>query len=90
MHGTDVHCVHRLRIPLSRIARASAILVCEARMLVLERRPTHLPMWQLHSGSREWLERIRHTSGWWGCDEYDVNDCYLNTPRPEVLDSARF
>ena len=48
-----VHCVHPLRITLSRTARASAILVCEARMPVLERRPTYLPMWQPHSESRE-------------------------------------
>ena len=25
-----------------------------------------------------------------GTDEYDVNDCFLNTPRSEVLNSARF
>ena len=85
-----VHCVHPLRVGLGRIARAAAVLVCEARQLVMERRPSHLPMWQLHSGSKEWLERISHTAGWWGCDEYDVNDCFLNTPRHNVLDSARF
>ena len=75
-----MQCVHPLRIGLGRIARSAAILVCEARQLVIEWRPSHLPIWQLHSGSKEWLERIRHTAGWWGCDEYDVNDCNLNTP----------
>ena len=84
------HSCHPNRIPLRRIARALSILVCEARALVMVRRPSHLPMWQLHSGSREWLQRIGATLGWWGCDEYDVADCFLNTPRDEVLDSIRF
>ena len=84
------HSVHPMRIPLHRVARAASILVCEARMLVLARRPSHLPMWQLHSGSKEWLARLSSTAGARGCDEYDVNDCFLRTPRHEVLDSACF
>ena len=48
-------------------------------------------MWQLHSGSREWLQRIGGTAGWLGCDEYDVAHCFLNTPpRDEVIASVRF
>ena len=58
--------------------------------MVVARRPSHLPMWQLHSGSKEWLHRLGITVGWWGCDEYDVADCFLNTPRNEVLDATRF
>ena len=85
-----VHSVHPMRIPLGRIARASSILVCEARALVIARRPSHLPMWQMHAGCTDWLQRISATNGWWGVDEYDVNDCFLNTPRNEVLDAARF
>ena len=85
-----VHSVHPMRIPLSRVARASSILVCEARALVIARRPSHLPMWQMHAGCTDWLQRISATNGWWGTDEYDVNDCFLNTPRNEVLDAARF
>ena len=84
------HSVHPMRIALGRLARAASLLVCAARLLVMARCPSHLPMWQLHSGSREWLERISGTTGWWGCDEYDVADCFLNTPRHEVLDAARF
>ena len=84
------HSVHPLRIGLGRLARAASILVCEARLMVMQRRPSHLPMWQLHAGSKEWLQRIARTVGWWGCDEYDVTDCFLNTPRQEVLESARF
>ena len=84
------HSVHPMRIALRRLARAASILVCEARQLVVARRPSHFPMWQMHAGCQEWLERISHTNNWWGCDEYDVNDCFLNTPRHEVLLSARF
>ena len=47
-------------------------------------------MWQLHSGSAEWLGRVATTRGWWGCDEYDVADCFLNTPRDAVLDAITF
>ena len=85
-----MHSVHPLRISLGRVARAASVLVCEVRLLVMKRRSSHLPMWQMHSGSKEWLQRISSTINWWGCDEYDVNDCFLNTPRHEVLDSARF
>ena len=85
-----MHSVHPARIPLRRVARASSILVCEARALVVSRRPLHLPMWQMHTGCTDWLQRIGPTNAWWGCDAYDVNDCFLNTPRNEVLDSARF
>ena len=84
------HSTHPNRIALRRVARALSILVCEARVLVMERRPSHLPMWQLHSGSKEWLQRVAATAGWWGCDEYDVADCFLNTPRGRVLDDVRF
>ena len=84
------HSCHPNRIALRRVARALSILACLARVLVMERRPSHLPMWQLHSGSKDWLQRIGKTRGWWGCDEYDVADCFLNTPRNEVLESVRF
>ena len=84
------HCLHPLRITLKRVARALAVLVSEARELVLQQRPQHLPMWQLHSGSSEWLERLGPTMGWWGCEEYDVADCFLNTPREAVMDAVGF
>jgi hypothetical protein len=47
-------------------------------------------MWQLHSGSAEWLKRLAATKGYWGCEEYDVADCFLNTPREAVLGAIRF
>ena len=66
------HSRHPLRMALKRVARALAVLVCEARLLVLERLHDHLAMWQLRSGSAEWLERLAATKGWWGSEEYDV------------------
>lgn len=84
------HCRHPLRIALKRVARALAVLVKEARELVLQKRPQHLPMWQLHSGSSQWLQRLSPTREWWGCEEYDVADCFLNTPRGAVLEALDF
>jgi len=79
------HFLHPLRVALRRIARALAVLVSEARELVIQKRPHHLPMWQLHAGSAEWLKRLGPTNGWWGMEEYDVSDCFLNTPREAVM-----
>jgi len=90
MRPLITHCKHPLRVALRRVARALAVLVGEARDLVLKRRLQHLPMWQLHSGSAEWLGRIAATARWWGCEEYDVADCFLNTPRKAVLAAVRF
>ena len=77
----NVHSCHPLRTALPRVARALSILVCDARILVLERRPLHLPMWQLHAGCKEWLTRVAETCGSWGCDEYDVNQLLFEHPK---------
>ena len=84
------HCKHPLRIALKRVARALALLVTEAGELVLQRRTEHLPMWQLDAGSAEWLKRVSPTKWWWGCEEYDVADCFLNTPREAVLEAVGY
>ena len=84
------HSVHPMRVGSKRVARALAVLVQEARQVVMEKWPSHLPMWQLHSGSREWLARIARTGSWWGSLEYDVSDCFLNTPREAVMESVSF
>ena len=83
------HCKH-LRTALRRVARALAVLATEARKVVLEHLPNHLPMWQLHSGSAEWMQRLAVTKEWWGCEEYDVADCFLNTPPDAVLAAVEF
>ena len=84
------YCLHPLRVAFRRIARALAVLVTDARKVVMEKRPTHLPMWQLHSGSAEWLQRLVATRGGWGLEEFDVSDCFLNTPRESVLAAVKF
>jgi len=84
------HAVHPLRTALRRVSRALALLVTDARKLVIEARSSHLPMWQLHSGSVEWLGKLDVTRGWWGLVEFDVADCFLNTPRDAVLAAVEF
>ena len=62
----------------------------EARELVKRKRPEHIPIWQLHAGTKEWIERLTGTSHYWGCIEYDVADCFLNTPRGADLEAIEF
>ena len=47
-------------------------------------------MWKLQAGSAEWLRRGISTKGWWDCEEYDVADCFLNTPREAVLEAVGY
>ena len=84
------HSRHPLRTALCKLSRALALLVVDARKSVMDAHSSHLPMWQLHSGSAEWLQRIGCTSSWWGLLEYDVADCFLNTPREAVLAAVDF
>ena len=84
------HSRHPLRYVLKRVARALALLVIAARLMVIQKRASHFPMWEMHKGIEEWLEAISKTKGAWGCVEMDVADCFLNTPREEVLRSLTF
>ena len=47
-------------------------------------------MWRLHEGSRKWIEELLRARDVVGCAEYDVEDCFLNTPRELVLDALKF
>ena len=47
-------------------------------------------MWQLHSGSREWIARLAKNPDTAAVAEFDVEDCFLNTPRDEVLQAVDF
>ena len=84
------HCRHHLQVALKRVARALALLVTEARGIVLQRRPGHLPMWKLQAGSAEWLKRGISTKGWWDCEEYDGADCFMNPPREAVQEAMGY
>ena len=84
-------CWHPLRTSLRRVARALAVLVTDARKLVLQQHPNHLPMWQLHAGTTEWMKQLGPaTRGWRVLEEYDVADCFLNTPREAVLAAVEY
>ena len=51
-------------------------------------------MWQLHRGTADWLKALssQHSLDSTPCviAEFDVSDCFLNTPREEVIPSLRF
>lgn len=72
------------------MARALSLLVVEARLIVRAHRPLHIPMWQLHSGTQEWIQHPATSKCAWGCIELDVADCFLNTPRDAVISAIRF
>ena len=84
------HCAHPLRHALRRVARALAILVAEAREVVKQKLPSHLPIWQLHSGIKEWLQLLSNNGAGWEYAEYDVADCFLNTPRELVMQALHY
>ena len=44
------HSSHPMRSALKRVARALALIVVEARSVVLKHRPSHYPMWEMHQG----------------------------------------
>ena len=79
-------CWHPLRTSLRRIARALAVLVTDARKLLLQHQPNNLPLWQLHAGTAEWMKQLGPVNrGWCGLEEFDVADCFLNTPLEAAL-----
>jgi hypothetical protein len=84
------HACHPLRQGLKRMARVLSILVTEARAMVRVSRPQHVPIWQLHAGTHEWIQHLSRFQQSWGCIEFDVADCFLNTPRTEVLAAVEF
>ena len=84
------HSRHPCRFPLRMSGRALSLLVQAALPLVRAKRPQHVPMWQLHSGSREWLARLASRPNIAAVSEFDVEDCFLNTPREEVVGAVEF
>ena len=84
------HSRHPCRLVLRRVGRALSLLVQEAYKVVCAARPHHVPMWQLHHGSRGWLSRIAEQSNVAAVAEFDVEDCFLNSPREEALGAVEF
>ena len=84
------HFIHPGRLVLRKIARALAILVDLASSAVRGHRTNHVPMWRLHEGCRKWVEQLVSRKDVVGCAEFDVEDCFLNTPRELVLKALDF
>jgi hypothetical protein len=85
------HHLHPLRCVLRRAARALSLLVQASLPFVQSRRPSHNPMWKLHLGTAGWLKTVSSSQlGPCFFAEWDVSDCFLNTPRAEVLPAIAF
>ena len=84
------HYRHPCRNALARVGRALALLVEKAIEVVQEARPRHTPMWGLHKGSNQWCQRLLQAPEVGCLVEYDVADCFLNTPRDAVLGALGF
>jgi hypothetical protein len=57
---------------------------------VKQRYPLHTPMWRLHEGSLAWVTLLCSRDDVVGCAEFDVEDCFLNTPRQLVLQALDY
>ena len=84
------HFLHPCRSILRRVARALTILVSLATKVVRDTRDTHIPIWRMHQGTHQWLEAISESSGNSQLAEFDVEDCFLNTPREMVVPALQF
>ena len=84
------HHLHPNAPILGRVARAVSLIVKYARTQVQQRIPTHHPLWELHSGSRDFLIALRRTHNPAAIIEYDVEDCFLNTPQQRVRPAAEY
>ena len=84
------HCCHPCRSVLSVAGRALALTVEVATVVVERKHPLHTPMWKLHAGSLAWVSLLSSRTDLVGCAEFDVEDCFLNTPRQLVLDALDF
>ena len=84
------HSLHPCKAFLRRVARALSILASLAAHAVHEAKPTHLPIWRMHQGTHQWLTLLATQSNVRKLVEFDVEDCFLITPRELVLPALRF
>ena len=47
-------------------------------------------MWRLHHGSLAWVTKLQQFPELVKCAEFDVEDCFLNTPRDLVMQALDF
>ena len=83
------HNAHPCRAVLRRIGRALSLLVSLAVGAVRGRHPHHMPIWQMHRGMQHFLQLLsgKKTAA---MAEFDVEDCFLNTPRGLAIPALRF
>ena len=84
------HFLHPCRPILRRVARALSILVSLATQAVRGSKPAHLPIWRMHQGVQHWLRLLSKKDGHVQLLEFDVEDCFLNTPRELVIPALRY
>ena len=84
------HFLHPCKVFLRRVARALSILASLAAHVVHETKGTHLPIWRMHQGTHQWLKMLTTQSELTHLAEFDVEDCFLNTPRELVVLALRF
>ena len=84
------HACHPCRSVLALAGRALSLVVEVATTAVQARFPMHTAMWKLHCGSLEWVTKLQQRADVVQCAEFDVEDCFLNTPRGLVLQALDF
>ena len=73
-----------------RVARAISLLVRHAIGVVRQAYPRHCPIWGLHSATKEWLSVLCRYGPASSIIEYDVEDCFLNTPQDQAFPALAF
>ena len=58
--------------------------------VVQRSRPSHVPMWGLHKGTQDFVRRLQAAPETGILVEFDVTDCFLNTPRELVGPALAF
>ena len=84
------HASHPCRPFLRRVARALSMLVELASNICHQARPHHLPIWRMHKGVQQWLALLSERQDLAELLEFDVEDCFLNTPRELVLQALHY
>ena len=84
------HILHPCKAFLRKVARALSILASLAAHAVHEANGAHLPIWRMHHGTHQWLTMLATQNNLQQLVEFDVEDCFLNTPRDLVLPALRF
>ena len=53
-------------------------------------RPQHLPIWRMHKGVQQWLALLSERQDLAELLVFDVEDCFLNTPKELVLQALQY